>query len=120
MLLTHNYIVFLIIQILFTWLENIFVSLKANKMYPYLKDKNIKKLDKTENKKIRQNVFAMFFHKIGIVVVSSTDNILISKYIGLAAVGIYSNYYLIINALEIIIIQFFNAIVASVGILRIE
>ena len=115
LLLTHNYIVFLIIQILFTWLENVFVSLKANKMYPYLKEKNIQKLDDKEYKKIKQNVFAMFFHKIGIVVVNSTDNILISKYIGLVALGIYSNYYLIINALEIIIIQFFNAIVASVG-----
>ena len=102
-------------QVIFTWLENIFVSRKADKMYPYLKDKAVKKLETKELYKIKQNISAMLFHKIGGVVINATDNILIAKFVGLISVGLYSNYYLIINALEIIIIQFFNAIVASVG-----
>ena len=84
-------------------------------MYPYLKDKNIKKLDKKELNTISKNVRAMLFHKIGGVVVNSTDNILISKLVGLIAVGMYSNYYLITSALDTITAQFFNAITASVG-----
>lgn len=113
--LTHNYILFLICQVLFTWIENICVSNRANKMYPYLKDKNIKPVEEKELNGIKKNVKAMLFHKIGGVIVNSTDNILISKFIGLIAVGIYSNYFLITSALETIIGQFFNAIVASVG-----
>lgn len=113
--LTHNYILYLITQVVFTWLENICISIKADKMYPYLKDKNIKKLDKKELNTISKNVRAMLFHKIGGVVVNSTDNILISKLVGLIAVGMYSNYYLITSALDTITAQFFNAITASVG-----
>ena len=115
LLFTKNYLLFLIMQVIFTWLENIFVSRKADKMYPYLKDKAVKKLETKELYKIKQNISAMLFHKIGGVVINATDNILIAKFVGLISVGLYSNYYLIINALEIIIIQFFNAIVASVG-----
>ena len=115
LLITKNYLLFLIVQVIFTWLENVFVSIKADKMYPYLKEKKVEKLKTTELKKIKQNINAMLFHKIGGVVINSTDNILIAKFIGLVSVGLYSNYYLIINALEIIIIQFFNAIVASIG-----
>lgn len=112
---THNYILFLICQIAFILIENICNSIIANKMYPYLREKNIEKLDVEEKKKIKNNVFAMLFHKIGSVVVNSTDSIIISKYIGLVAVGIYSNYYMITNALVIITNQIFDAIVASIG-----
>lgn len=113
--LTHNYILYLITQVVFTWLENICISIKADRMYTYLNDKNIKKLDKKELNTISKNVRAMLFHKIGGVVVNSTDNILISKLVGLIAVGMYSNYYLITSALDTITAQFFNAITASVG-----
>jgi O-antigen/teichoic acid export membrane protein len=112
---TKNYILYLILQIIFTWLENFFVSRKANKMYPYLKDKEYKPLEKEEKDNIKKNVGAMVCHKIGGMVVNSTDNIIMSRTVGLLAVGIYSNYYLVINALETIIMQVFNAIVASVG-----
>lgn len=113
--LTKNYILYLICQVAFTWIENVCISIKANKMYPYLKDKKVKPLDKKELNTISKNVKAMLFHKVGGVVVNSTDNILISKYVGLVAVGLYSNYLLITQALETITGQFFNAIVASIG-----
>lgn len=112
---TKNYILFLTCQIIFTLIENICNSIVADKIYPYLKEKNIEKLNIEEKKKIKNNVVAMLFHKIGSVVVNSTDNIIISKYIGLAAVGLYSNYYMITNALVIITNQIFDAIVASIG-----
>lgn len=115
LVITKNYIIFLVLQIIMTWLENILISIKANKMYPYLKEKSIKKLSKNELTDIKKNVNAMIFHKLGGVMVNSTDNILISKYVGLSSVGIYSNYYLIINALENVTSQFFNAIIASIG-----
>lgn len=62
----------------------------------------------------------MIFHKIGAVVVYSTDNIIISKYVGLAAVGLYSNYTLIINSINSILGKIFNTLVASVGDLMVD
>ena len=57
----------------------------------------------------------MMFHKIGGMVVNSTDNIILSKFVGIVSVGVYSNYYMIINGLELVTNQIFDAIVASVG-----
>lgn len=40
----------------------------------------------------------MVFHKIGTIIVFATDNLILSKFIGLVSVGIYANYYTITNA----------------------
>jgi O-antigen/teichoic acid export membrane protein len=113
--LTKNYVVFLVLQVLSTWLENLILARKADKLFPYLKEKNVKPMDKTDSQVIFRNVAAMSMHKIGAVVVNSTDNILISKLIGLATAGLYSNYYTIIHPLQTITNQIFESIVASVG-----
>ena len=91
------------------------ISNKANKMYPFLKEPNKVKLAKENLNEIVKNVKAMMCHRIGGVVVNGTDNILISSFVGVIGVGLYSNYYLIINALNIVIGQVFNAVTASVG-----
>lgn len=115
LLITKNYILFLITQIVFTIIENILVSLKADKMYPYIKEKDIKPLDSKVKNRIVKNTKAMIFHKVGSVLVRSTDNIIISKMISLIAVGFYSNYFLVISALDNVSNQFFNSITASAG-----
>ena len=110
-----NYIIYLVIQIIFTILENIIVSLITEKNYPFLRLISSNKLDKKTFKQIKNNVSALFFHKIGSVIVFSTDNILLSKFFGVALVGVYSNYTLITNSLEGIIKQIFAAVSASIG-----
>ncbi|MGN0666920.1 MAG: hypothetical protein ACI4KF_10390 [Huintestinicola sp.] len=115
LLTTGSYLLFLVMQVVFTWAENIAVSVKADRMYPYLREKNAPLPDKETTDSIKDNIGAMMFHKLGGVVVMSTDNILLSKLVGLASVGIYSNYYFITNALNTIITQVFNSLSASVG-----
>lgn len=113
--LTHNYILFILCQTIATLAENIAISKKADNLYPFLRDKDIKKIDKETISQILKNVRAMVVHKLGTIVVNSTDNIVISRFIGLSSVGLYSNYQLIINALNIVISQVFSSITASVG-----
>ncbi len=113
--LTKNYVVFLVLQVLSTWLENLILARKADKLYPFLRDKDVKPMAKEDAQVIYRNVAAMSMHKVGAVVVNSTDNILISKLIGLATAGLYSNYYTIIHPLQTITNQIFESIVASVG-----
>lgn len=115
LIVTRNYVLFLVIMLLATFFENYFVSQKADQMYPYLKEKQIKPLENDDISEIKKNTVALLFHKIGSSVVNSTDNILISKIIGIVTVGIYSNYLLITNALNIVIGQLFNSLVASIG-----
>jgi O-antigen/teichoic acid export membrane protein len=115
LIITKNYFVYLILQIISNFLENYFISKKADKMYPFLSDKNVEKLDKESINDIKKNTKAMMMHKIGGTVVSSTDNIILSKFVGLEAVGLYSNYYMVIYALNLFFTQLYNSLTPSVG-----
>lgn len=119
LLISKDYIAYLIAQIIFTIIENLMISKEADKLYPYLKENNAKPLIKQEKKEIKKNIGAIILHKIGGVVVNATDNLVIAKYVGLGAVGLYSNYYLITNALQLTLSQFFTSTTASIGNLAI-
>lgn len=115
LIITKNFIVYLIIQIGGTILENFYLSHVANKMYPYLKDKKIKKLSKKESKDIFSNVKSLVIYKFGGVIMNGTDNILISALINVSTVGIVSNYNLIITSVKSILSSALNGVTASVG-----
>lgn len=115
LMLTKNFIVYLIIQILGTFIENIIIAIKADKMYPYLKEKDVKQLNKTESKNIFENVKSLVIYKLGGVIMNGTDNILISSLVNVNTVGLSSNYTLIINSIKAIIVSALNGVTASVG-----
>ncbi|WP_039657105.1 lipopolysaccharide biosynthesis protein [Clostridium tyrobutyricum] len=115
LIVTSNFIFYLIIQVIFTILGNANIARIANNMYPFLKNKNKVKLDKNIYHDIIKNTGALVLHKIGGVIVFSTDNVILSKIVGLVSVGLYSNYSMILNSLESIMSQVFTAISASVG-----
>lgn len=119
LVITKSLYIYLFLQIIFTITENILVSRKANKLYPYLKDKNVKKLDKKDKDDIFKNIRALFFHKLGGSIVNGTDNILMSKFIDVIAVGIYSNYYMILNAINTVYSLAFQSVTASYGNLNV-
>lgn len=112
---THDYYLYLIIKVIMRLVENIVISSYVNRRYSYLLDNNVTKLDSKTEKDIFQKIKALFFHKIGGFIVSGTDNIIISKYLGLVTVGLYSNYYMIINAVQTVINHIIQATRASVG-----
>lgn len=115
LLLTHNFIVYLVIQISFNLMRNIAISIKANKMFPYLKERCKELPEKDDLRLILKNTSAMGFHKIGSVIVNSTDNILISAIVGLRDVGLYSNYALISTNICALLNIVLNGISASIG-----
>lgn len=115
LLVLPNYIVYLAIQIICSFLSNVWISKKADSMYPILKSKDYEGLSKSEKKTIAKHVTATMSHKVGGVVVNSTDNIMISSLIGLSYVGITSNYYMITGIINNVLLQIFNALTASVG-----
>lgn len=113
LLITHNYILYLIIQILFTLINNIFVGYKVDKLYPHLKGNY--KLDKDETKGIFDNVKSVFIYKLSGVLLNGTDNTLISLLVGTVYVGYYSNYNMIIGSISRFINTIFTALTASIG-----
>lgn len=112
---THNYLLYLILQVLNTLITHSFLAHKSKKMYPELINIKGEELEDSERKKIFTNVKALFIYKFSSVVLNGTDSIIISKYLGLTVLGLYSNYYLIVNSLALIISQIQNAFTSSVG-----
>lgn len=110
---TKNFVLYLIVQILCTFLVNICGVIATKKMYPYLNNKI--KLEKQDKKEIFDNMKSMFFYKIGGVILNNTSNILISVMIGTIWVGYYSNYMMVTSSLETFTYIIFTALTASVG-----
>ncbi len=113
--LTHQYAIYLIVQILFTLGSNGVLSWIATKKYPYLKGKENNELVADAKKEVITNLKATFLYKIGNTIMNSTDNLLISVIVGTVAVGYYSNYvtiFTMVNSFVMIVIQ---AVLPSVG-----
>lgn len=118
---THNYYVYLGVAIVCTLISNYVVSRKCDRIFPYLK-KNNEKLDKPRKKQLYKYVLAQSSHKVGGIVVSGTDNLLITTLVanGLYIVGLYSNYVMIISSIRGVISIIFSSLTGSIGNLNTE
>lgn len=119
LVITKSFIFTLLVSIIVTLISNISISIKVNKMYPYLKNTS-EKLEKTLLWEIKKRMKAIMMHKIGNIVITSTDNLIISMFISVVAVGIYSNYTMITNIIYTTFSMVFISFTASVGNLKIE
>ena len=115
LVITQQYLFFLIVMLLMTFAENISISIKINKLYPYILKSTSYVLSSVEMKQIKKNVFALMFHKLGSVIVNGTDNILLVRFVNLASAGIYANYLMITSALNHMVGVVYTSISASIG-----
>lgn len=115
LVITKDFILFLVVHIICTIIGNICLSVKAGHLFPYLNEKAEEKLPENEKNDIYKNIKAMLMHKAGAVIVNNTDNLIISSFVGVTSVGIYSNYFLVIGSVRQLLDQVFQGITASVG-----
>ena len=115
LLLTHEYIGYLLIQVAGGITYNIWVSRKAAKDYPYIKDQSAEPLSKEERRSLFRNIKALTINKISGVLVNSTDNIAITFFSGISSVGFASNYTLFSTTLDRLVTLLFNGLTGSVG-----
>lgn len=114
LLLFKNFILYLCIQIVLNFLANVNIARIATKMYPYLNGK-AQPVSKEDRKEIFKQTSALVVHKIGGVCVSGTDNLLLSTFIGINWVGIYSNYVTILAIPQTMLAYVFSPLTASIG-----
>lgn len=115
LLIAHNFIVYLSIQLVATLINNIAVSIYVDKHYTYLKEYKNERVGKETKGVIITNVKAMFLSKISSAVVTSTDNILISKFVSTVLLGVYSNYTLFVTTIRTVVSKIFEALTGSIG-----
>jgi len=115
MLTTKNYFVYLFVGVVINTVQWYFINRFIDRYYPYLQDEHVLPLASKEKKQIAKNVKAMVFHKFGELCINQTDNIIISSFISITAVGLYNNYYMIIGIINKFAVSVFSAATASLG-----
>lgn len=118
--ITKNYYLYLIIKMICTVLENIIINIITNNLNPYLLEKNIKPLKKEIKENIINRVKALMIHKTSSAVTNGTDNILISIFLGITTVGLYTNYNYIITSVKKIFGNIISTLTPSIGNLLLE
>ncbi len=115
LLLFRNYTLYLVTQILCTIGQNIALAFRVKKDYPHTLDKPEEKLPREETRRIFKDVKALMLGKISFVTLNSTDNLIISAFIGVSWVGLLSNFTMITEAVTGVLSQVASSITASMG-----
>jgi O-antigen/teichoic acid export membrane protein len=120
LLFSKNYIIYISIIIICKLINRILINKYITNYYKKVDFNSKEKLTNEEIKIIKENVFGLFFYKIGDYIINCTDNIIISTVINIITVGVYTNYVSIISILKTIIRNIFNGATASFGNLSIQ
>lgn len=112
---TRNYMLYLVIQVFCSISYNVFVAHAADRLFPILKDKNIREVKPDNQKRMYRNIRDIFIENIAGKLMNSTDNIIITAVGGLASTGLNSNYSLLYATLVTFTTKIQLGIASSVG-----
>ncbi len=110
----RSFLVYTVLGIAQGVLQNIAAAGMTDRRYPWLKEA-ARPLTSQQKKPLFQGVYAMFLQKISTAVGTATDNLIISACVSVTAVGLYSNYALIVSTIQSILGNLFRALTASLG-----
>ncbi|MEF9892039.1 MAG: hypothetical protein RR738_01720 [Anaerorhabdus sp.] len=109
---TGNYMYYLVIMLSEIIVVNLFIRFIFRKEFPEVK-KRIK-LNEKNKKEVSKYASSIVFSNINDFVYRSTDNMVLTTFLGFRTVGFMSNYYYIFNAIEALFAQIFLSVAASV------
>lgn len=113
LLLFRNYYFYTIAYVLAQIMNNMLIGIVMNKKFPQVIPKGVLKPEIV--KETNRRIGALFTAKIGTVVVDSADTIVISAFLGLAALAVYQNYFFIITTILAFVSIIFRACMAGIG-----
>lgn len=109
----RNYYLYIGSGIATTVINNLLYYFASKKMYPEYIPSG--KLDKSAKLAIGTKIRGLFLYKIGSIVSSQADSIVISSFLGLAIMGKYGNYYYVIYFLFMLFSMYYSTIRAGIG-----
>lgn len=115
LLVFKQFIAYLIIQLTVQIVQKIVINKYISTQYKTVNFKSTIEIAKEDKLTIKNNVKAMFFHKIGDYCVNGTDNLIISSFINIGSVGVFSNYATIITLIQSFTNLFFNNLISTLG-----
>jgi O-antigen/teichoic acid export membrane protein len=113
-ILTQNYIYYLIVTILQGFISNIIISIIYNKKFNYAIRTKITIQD-MKKRNLFKDIRHFMVHKISYIIYGGVDNIVISILLGISTVGYFSNYILLKNQLWTLITKLLKPLQATIG-----
>lgn len=108
-----DYYIYLIVAIITQVLTNVIVAYYSSKIYPEYQPGG--DLPKDRIRQINGRIKDLFTMKLGIVIVSSVDSIVVSAFFGLSVVAVYQNYNYILTAVMGIVKVVFDSCMSGIG-----
>lgn len=118
--LTSDYALALGINIMIEIVSNVGLSRYVERLYPYLGKWRKEPLPKEIVHTIIEDVKNIFVTRLSAKLLYCTDNLIISGFINVGTVGLFSNYSLITQSVTNIVLALSNAVQPSIGNLFIE
>lgn len=113
--LWHDFIIYLLVGIVDSILKNVVIAIMTYRQYPNYFTKESDSLPKEEVKLMFKDCGALLVYRMSVVINKSTGNLILSTFIGLAIVGLYSNYVMLYAATTMLISQVLGAVKGSLG-----
>lgn len=114
LLCLRSFLLYTIVAVVCDALQNVITSIVVDRKYPYLKAP-AQNLSKERRREVFKQVYAASLYRICITIGTSTDNLIISSNISVLMVGLYDNYYMIVQVIHKLLQGFFQAFTSSLG-----
>ncbi len=113
LILFANYYLYAIVLPVITLANNLAIGYLSKKAYPDFVCRG--SLMKSELRSIEKNVAGLVFVKVGSVVLSVSDTLVISAFLGLWTLGVYNGYSIVITAVAGLIGVIQGALIPTIG-----
>jgi len=119
LLLTKSFAWYLACRSIAAVAQWIVTDIVARKKYQHIIS-NRQKIDSEAGQEVKRNIKAMFIHKIGTLLVNTADSVIISAFVGVVALGAYSNYSTILVSMVGVLQLVFSSLTSVLGHLYVE
>ena len=114
LLTTHSFVWYLVCKIIAALVQLVVTELLAWKKYSYLLS-NRQKIDSETKIELLRNIKATFMHGIGYLMVNAVDSLVISAFVGVVALGSFSNYTVIQTSMTDLLKLVFTSLTSVIG-----
>jgi len=113
LLVTRNYYHYILATVVFTVVQNVLLVKASRRLFPDIEPRG--ELPKDIRRKVVSDVKSIFMHKVGGVITNSTDNLVISAFLGLVAVAAYGNYYYVVTSVSGLVAVVYSSMTGGFG-----
>ncbi len=112
---TRSFLLYALAILAANVIKDIFLYIQSRKTFPEISVRGTEKLEPVIKDKIVKNVKGLISTRIGSMLVSTTDSVLISAMVSTAFLGLYSNYQMLLSGMRTLIVIIPEAATASIG-----